>query len=152
MVPDGFVSWDSPLRPAQDDEIAILHGDHAVARGLARELARLHGDAIFAWRRENGFPPSVEGDAWRRFPDETPTHAQAVEVAFVDTIGWRALTRSGAMSARRFEPNVVGTAIYRAAAPFGTFHQRRASVGWHAIEDSRRWAVYAWRPLLIAAR
>lgn len=146
MIPEGFVSWESPLRPEDDDHIAVLHANHALARGVARELARLYGESIFAWRRENGFPPSLDGADWRRFPDELPAAGQRVEVAFVDTIGWRALTVRG-MTARRFEPNVTGTATYRAGHPFGVFLQREAMRGLHAVDDARRWSVFAWREM-----
>lgn len=147
MIPEGFVSWDSPIRPPDDDEIAILRGGHPLARGVAKELARLYGESILAWRRENGFPPTLDGADWQRYPDTRPPAAQRVEAAFVDTIGWRALTARDGMTARRFEPTVIGTALYRPGHPYGAFVQREPVKGLHPIDDARRWAVIAWREI-----
>lgn len=147
MIPEGFVSWDSPIRPADDDEIAILRGGHALARGVAKELARLYGESILAWRRDHGFPPTLEGADWQRYPDRLPPGARRVEAAFVDTIGWRALSVRAGMTERRFEPTVIGTALFRPAHPFGVFVQRDPVKGLHPIDDARRWAAIAWREL-----
>ena len=145
MVPEGFVSWESPLRPFEDDEIAVLRADLAISRGVASELSRLYGESILAWRREAGFPPISLDPTWRRFPDDLPSDGQTVTAAFVDTIGWRALGRNG-MGERRFEPSVLGTCRYRAGYPFGIFIQRTPLRGRQSIDDARQWAVYAWRP------
>jgi hypothetical protein len=146
MVPEGFVSWESPIRPADGECIAVVRVDSEVVRGVAHELARLYGDSILAWRRESGYPSEAQDSTWRRFPEDRPAPEARVLATFIDSIGWRALGRRG-MQARRFEPNVVGTCTYRPAGMFGVFVQRTPIAGRQSIDDVHRWAVIAWKPI-----
>lgn len=146
MIPQGFVSWQGMLRPEDGDAIVAVGADNALMRGVARELARLHGESLLGWRRDLPLPPPPGEGTWHRFPDLTPPSDVPLLAAFVDTIGWRALTVHG-MSPRRFEPASLARCAYRGPGPFGVFVQRRPEPGFAAVDDVRRWAPYAWQPL-----
>lgn len=148
MIPLGFIDWASPLQPEAQDAIVVCRldaaGSHAIARGVARELAAAYGQNILAWRRDAALPGLPGDGGWRRFPDEVPVHAQPVETLFLDAIGWRALSLRG-MSSRYYERPSRATCVYHAGLPFGAMVARKTLAGFPDCSDRLRWAAYGWR-------
>jgi hypothetical protein len=149
VIPAGFIDWSSPLKPELADAIVVLRvdrdGSHALARGVARDMAAAYGREIVAWRRDAALPATPAGVAWQRFPDAIPAPRERVVARFLDTIGWRALGLAGAMGPRRYEADADAVCIYLEGMPFGALVDRRALPGQRDCGDRLRWAPYAWR-------
>ena len=150
MIPAGFIDWSSPLQPELADAIVVLRvderGEHSLARGVARELANSYGRDIIAWRRDEAVPVLPADPRWHRFPDEIPQPRQRVVAMFLDTIGWRALSRQGEMGARRYDGPSKAVCTYLEGLPFGNLSDRRMMPGFPDCSERLRWAPYAWRP------